>query len=481
VHQHLREEFKMASNYIKKINDLPIAASQAAPGSELAQRLATLESGSFAVVPLTSTTPIVPNPSGASPAVDLSNKIIYLTKDSTVVGEDKYKEWIYTGSTTTLDNSKWEVIGTTSLDLSGYKTVQTAVSDPTASGTSITFIATISQDTNGVITATKKSVSVDNTLSGTSTNPVQNKVIKTALAGKKDTQSAVSDPTASGTSITFIDSISQDAQGVITPTKKTVSTMGAASSDAAGTAGLVPAPGAGKQNSFLRGDGTWQTPTNTDTKVTQTKLGGTETGAYPIILKNTTTATDSTTGTVNYMPGITVTPSTSTITATNFAGNATTATTAKDYDTSTGTIKSALAGKASSSHTHGDINNNGTISASAVTIANGDAIVITDSTASGKVVKSAASFDGSTTSKALTKKGTFETFYQKASTGIPKTDLASAVQTSLGLADSSVQGVTVNGSSVVNSNKVAVISLADSTSTSGPGTAGVVTLEIVSI
>lgn len=36
---------------------------------------------------------------------------------------------------------------------------QTPVSDPTASGTAEEFIATISQDANGVITATKKTVS----------------------------------------------------------------------------------------------------------------------------------------------------------------------------------------------------------------------------------------------------------------------------------------------------------------------------------
>lgn len=73
-------------------------------------------------------------------------------------------------------------------------------------------------------------------------------------------QDAVADPTASGTSKTFIDTISQDANGKITATKKTVSTMGAATASAAGSTGLVPAPAAGKQNSFLRGDGTWQTP-----------------------------------------------------------------------------------------------------------------------------------------------------------------------------------------------------------------------------
>lgn len=46
-------------------------------------------------------------------------------------------------------------------------------------------------------------------------------------------------------------------------TNTTYSNMTAATADAAGKAGLVPAPAAGKQSSFLRGDGTWATPTNT--------------------------------------------------------------------------------------------------------------------------------------------------------------------------------------------------------------------------
>lgn len=79
----------------------------------------------------------------------------------------------------------------------------------------------------------------------------------------KTRQGAVSDPTASGTGVTFISSISQDANGVITPAKQTVRTMGAATSSAAGSTGLVPAPASGKQSSFLRGDGTWVVPTDT--------------------------------------------------------------------------------------------------------------------------------------------------------------------------------------------------------------------------
>ena len=42
--------------------------------------------------------------------------------------------------------------------IDSLKAVQSAVSDPAASGTSITFIATISQNTNGEITVTKKTV-----------------------------------------------------------------------------------------------------------------------------------------------------------------------------------------------------------------------------------------------------------------------------------------------------------------------------------
>jgi hypothetical protein len=48
-----------------------------------------------------------------------------------------------------------------SINLGNYKTVQTAVADPTANGKSLTFIDTISQNTNGVITATKKNVNLD--------------------------------------------------------------------------------------------------------------------------------------------------------------------------------------------------------------------------------------------------------------------------------------------------------------------------------
>ena len=85
-----------------------------------------------------------------------------------------------------------------------------------------------------------------------------------AVANYKPLQTAKSSPSAASTeAYQFIDTVSQDTNGEITATKKNVSAMGAASSSAAGSAGLVPAPAAGKQNSFLRGDGTWAVPTDT--------------------------------------------------------------------------------------------------------------------------------------------------------------------------------------------------------------------------
>lgn len=59
-----------------------------------------------------------------------------------------------------------------------------------------------------------------------------------------------------------------------TDTNTTYTNMGAASASAAGEAGLVPAPAAGAQAKYLRGDGTWQTPPNTTyAKANTTTLG----------------------------------------------------------------------------------------------------------------------------------------------------------------------------------------------------------------
>lgn len=50
----------------------------------------------------------------------------------------------------------------------------------------------------------------------------------------------------------------------------TYNPMTGATASAAGTQGLVPAPAAGKQTSFLRGDGTWAVPAGGQTNVIET-------------------------------------------------------------------------------------------------------------------------------------------------------------------------------------------------------------------
>ena len=74
-------------------------------------------------------------------------------------------------------------------------------------------------------------------------------------------------------------------------------------------------------------------------------------------------------------------------------------------------------GAAATSHTHGNIQNGGTLQTSDITIANGDKLVVTDSSDSSKVARASISFDGSTTSKYLSQKGTWENTPTAASIG----------------------------------------------------------------
>lgn len=218
-------------------------------------------------------------------STDSSKKLYLIGAESQAANPQTYShDTAYVGTDGCLYSGGTKVL-TAHQSISGKKNTQTAVTDPTADGSSVTFIDTISQNTQGVITPTKKTVSTMGAASSSTAGTAglvpapakgaQAKFLRadatwqtvlTAhqdISGKKNIQTAVTDPTADGDSFSFIDTISQNTQGVITPTKKTVPTMGPASDSSAGTAGLVPAPEAGAQTKFLRADGTWVTPTNT--------------------------------------------------------------------------------------------------------------------------------------------------------------------------------------------------------------------------
>ena len=325
------------------------------------------------------------------------------------VGESK-KITFHSGGTYNTEDIVFDV----SANGSGYKPVQTAVSSPTASSTATAFIDTISQNANGVITATKKNLpTASSTVAGitkigasggaaayshnhttsiaTSTgtnqitlafgtkyaisaggtsyiftmpaNPNTNTTYKfdtgdakgqikvTPSSGDaynvsvkglgsaaytessayatsghnhsgvyKPIQTAVSSPSASATtSTTFIDTISQNANGVIAATKKTLPT---ASSTVAGITTVGAAGGAAAykhshDTSIATSTGTNQItlafggkyaitaggtsyvftmPANpdTDVKVKQTAHTTTDATEYPII---TTTSASPTSGT----------------------------------------------------------------------------------------------------------------------------------------------------------------------------------------
>ena len=94
--------------------------------------------------------------------------------------------------------------------------------------------------------------------------------------------------------------------------------MTGATTSAAGKAGLVPAPAAGAATRYLRSDGTWQVPPDTNTTYTLSSFGITATAAE-----------------LNKLDGVT-----------------TTATQLNYLNTLTGNVQTQLNGKAASNHTH---------------------------------------------------------------------------------------------------------------------------------
>ena len=208
---------------------------------------------------------------------------------------------------------------------------------------------------------------------------------------------STSDPTASESTLTAIATISQDSKGKITATKKTIqdgttsqkgvvqleNSHTSTSTTKAATPNSVKEAydlAAGKQDPITF-DGTYDASTNKAATV------ATVTNAINALDGN---LNDTTPGAGKTLTGFSQTNG---VVSATFGDISITKSQVSDF-----------------SHAHGSITNDGKITDTGVAIGNNDTLVIADSSASGAVKQTSIKFDGSTGTKALTQKGTWESF-----------------------------------------------------------------------
>lgn len=189
--------------------------------------------------------------------------------------------------------------------------------------------------------------------------------------------------------------------------------MVGATSSANGSVGYVNAvpPKDGYNTKYLRADGTWAVPPNTTYSSKSAASGGTDvslvtTGEkYTWNNKGNGTVTSVKVGSTSYSPssGVVSLPAYPTTLPASDVSSWAKASSKPSYTASE-------VGAAASSHAHGNIQNGGTLQSSDISIASGDKLIVTDASDSNKIARTSISFDGSTTTQALTKAGTWQTF-----------------------------------------------------------------------
>ena len=226
---------------------------------------------------------------------------------------------------------------------------------------------------------------------------------------------------------------SDGSSTTVTDSNTTYSAMTGATSSAAGGTGLVPAPAAGKQTSFLRGDGTWVVPTNTTysnmTGATTSAAG--KAGLVPAPAAGAATRYLRSDGTWQVPPdtNTTYTLSSFGITATaaelnKLDGVTTTATQLNYLNTLTGDVQTQLDGKAASSHSHSNYLTTSGTAAAATKLATACTFSLTGD------VTGSASFNGTTNcSIAATLAANSVTANEIATGAVGLSELSSAVGT----------------------------------------------------
>lgn len=226
---------------------------------------------------------------------------------------------------------------------------------------------------------------------------------------------------------------SDGSSTTVTDSNTTYSAMTGATSSAAGGTGLVPAPAAGKQTSFLRGDGTWVVPTNTTysnmTGATTSAAG--KAGLVPAPAAGAATRYLRSDGTWQVPPdtNTTYTLSSFGITATaaelnKLDGVTTTATQLNYLNTLTGDVQTQLDGKAASSHSHSNYLTTSGTAAAATQLATARTFSLTGD------VTGSASFNGTTNcSIAATLAANSVTANEIATGAVGLSELSSAVGT----------------------------------------------------
>jgi len=154
--------------------------------SELAEAIADFGGYKVAAGTGTDMHPDVQNP---------STKIIYLVKDDTAAGDDKFNEWIYHGTPT----PAWQLIGTTSMDMTGYAKIP----DGAAQNHVVLFGNDETLVDSGKVISDLENVITGISVNGTAQAPV-NKVVDITVPVGEDTTTPQMDGTAAvGTASTF--------------------------------------------------------------------------------------------------------------------------------------------------------------------------------------------------------------------------------------------------------------------------------------